>query len=538
MPSIQLVADLPGHTSPAWCITFNPTRPLFATCSTDKTIRMYSYSLPAPSSTSTSSHSQPHLPPITKLSSQTSISESESQSQISYHLPNLESPKPQINLVSEISSGHSRTVRWISWAPSGNTFASASFDSTVKIWEEIGDDDDDDVEEEEFSGVYRNKLNDDVDVDMEDLDGQGDEEDVGEMGEEEEKDKKEWKEWECVTTLEGHESECKNVGFSHDGGLLASCSRDKSVWVWEVQPDDDFECIAVMMEHNQDVKCLAWHPKEEILASASYDSTIHLMFDDPDGDWCPFQKLYPKLSAAPLFLSLPTPANLPNTSANYLNTSSPPSQDLNTTTSESDKTSTPSGQSSINGQTQLDHSPLSALYPTEEEKAAAALHIPPLLEDETVWCLSWSPCGKYLASGGDRGGIRIWTRNGSNPDSQLIETLHTSAHSSPCFSLSWGMASKDDSNNLGLLISAGGDGRIIIRQITKSTRSSQNISSVDQDTSRQSGISMNPICAIKDAHGVSDVNCVAWCDRQDGRGKGMFGSVGDDGGVKIWRVVR
>ncbi|EIW68121.1 hypothetical protein TREMEDRAFT_33145 [Tremella mesenterica DSM 1558] len=484
MPSIQLVADLPGHTSPAWCITFNPTRPLFATCSTDKTIRI--------------------------------ISESESQSQISYHLPNLESPKPQINLVSEISSGHSRTVRWISWAPSGNTFASASFDSTVKIWEEIGDDDDDDVEEEEFSGVYRNKLNDD-----------------------EEKDKKEWKEWECVTTLEGHESECKNVGFSHDGGLLASCSRDKSVWVWEVQPDDDFECIAVMMEHNQDVKCLAWHPKEEVnLASASYDSTIHLMFDDPDGDWCPFQKLYPKLSAAPLFLSLPTPANLPNTSANYLNTSSPPSQDLNTTTSESDKTSTPSGQSSINGQTQLDHSPLSALYPTEEEKAAAALHIPPLLEDETVWCLSWSPCGKYLASGGDRGGIRIWTRNGSNPDSQLIETLHTSAHSSPCFSLSWGMASKDDSNNLGLLISAGGDGRIIIRQITKSTRSSQNISSVDQDTSRQSGISMNPICAIKDAHGVSDVNCVAWCDRQDGRGKGMFGSVGDDGGVKIWRVVR
>jgi hypothetical protein len=94
-------------------------------------------------------------------------------------------------LASELTTGHRKTVRSVAWAPSGKTLAAGSFDSTVSIWERAGGED-------------------------EDLEGGND------SGE-----------WECVTTLEGHESECKSVAYSSDGGLLASCSRDKSVWIWE-----------------------------------------------------------------------------------------------------------------------------------------------------------------------------------------------------------------------------------------------------------------------------------------------------------------
>lgn len=127
----------------------------------------------------------------------------------------------------ELTKSHTRTVRSLSWSPRGRMLATASFDSTVGIWCRVTEEGIDDGEESE-----------------------GDE-DEGE--------------WECVSTLEGHESEVKSVVWSHDGTLLATCGRDKSVWIWEVTPGgEDFECVAVLMDHTQDVKQVAWHPTEEV----------------------------------------------------------------------------------------------------------------------------------------------------------------------------------------------------------------------------------------------------------------------------------
>lgn len=56
--------------------------------------------------------------------------------------------------------------------------------------------------------------------------------------------------------------------------------------------------------------------------------------------------------------------------------------------------------------------------------------------------------------------------------------------------------------------------------------------------SSTTGIQHRQIASLENSHGVSDVNCVAWCPTQvmQRTGAAMFATCGDDCTVRVWRL--
>lgn len=403
---IELITSIHAHTDKAWSVACHQTLPLLATASSDKTSRIY------------------------KLSS-------------SQNFP----------LVATLADTHKRSVRTVSFKPqlvsTDEDFidlpalASGSFDATISIWG---------IEEPE--GL---EGGDDVDIDYDDDNESENENGNGNGKAVDRAQKREMdlltspeNEWNLMALIEGHENEVKAVAWNWSGRYLASCSRDKTVWIWETDPEtlEEFECVSVLSDHDQDIKHIVFHPQHNLLASSSYDDTVRLYNqDDDDDDWSCVAIL--------------------------------------------------NGHQGTVWCSAFEH-------PNSSSSREGRIRIVSASDDATVRV--WATTSSVEQTKLDNA-LPSSIKRGSAEQEWVLELTLPSVHTFAVYSVAW-------SSSSGRIASAGADGQLAIYK------------EIDGVWTVES--------TLQGAHGVHEVNCVAWCTMATG--EEILATCGDDGYVNLWRL--
>ena len=77
-----------------------------------------------------------------------------------------------------------------------------------------------------------------------------------------------------ITGVLCHTDAVQDVAFNEQGTLLASCSSDLSIKVWEFE--GDYTCIKTMHGHDHNVSAVIFVPAGDRIVSCSRDKTIKI----------------------------------------------------------------------------------------------------------------------------------------------------------------------------------------------------------------------------------------------------------------------
>ena len=376
---------------------------------------------------------------------------------------------------STIAGGHKRSIRSCAWKPNSvgeSVLATGSFDASAGIWRRW----------EEGAGKGEAAREVDFTSGLAGGDGTGEEED---------------EEWRFAVVLDGHDSEIKSLGFAPTAPLLATCSRDKSVWIWEELEDDNFETVAVLQEHEGDVKCVAWSPVEELLASGSYDDEIRLWREDVD-DWacCAVLKGHGGTVWCVEFEGAETVGALAKTEG-------------------------------------LDNAQKALL----DSRESAGPRLASCSDDKTIRIWRRIPKDKPAEPTGQGKMPTIW-KNKDFDEEWVEEVKLPQVHERAVYALSW-------SKKTGKIVSTGSDGKIVVYEERWLASSSEDVEMKDapeavEEAEKTPVTEWVVVAVAENAHDVFEVNHAVWAPRADKDkrfdGEEVIVTTGDDGEVKVWTL--
>lgn len=153
-------------------------------------------------------------------------------------------------------SGHQDLVNSVSYSRDGRTIASASSDTTVKLWQRDG----------KLLKTLVGHQDSVIDVAFSpqgDLIASAGEDNVVKL----------WTiKGKLVDTFKGHRGSVHQVIFSPQGNLIASAGEDKTVRLWNRQG----KLVDILLGHSQEVLAVAFSPDSRIIATGDRSGTLRL----------------------------------------------------------------------------------------------------------------------------------------------------------------------------------------------------------------------------------------------------------------------
>ncbi|XP_076317246.1 cytosolic iron-sulfur assembly component 1 [Tachypleus tridentatus] len=281
---LREIVCLQGHGDRVWCVAWNPQGSLLASCSADKTIRIWA------------------------------------QKDENWICKTI------------LTEGHQRTIRSVAWSPCGSMLASTSFDATTCIWDKKSgqfectatlEGHENEVKSVAWSasGKFLATCSRDKSVWIWDVSDDDEYECVSVLNSHSQDVKKvlwhpqkeilasagydntiklfkeDGDDWCCFASLESHESTVWSIAFDHFGKRLASCSDDKTIKIWkEYLPgnsegiitnrvDPVWKCVCTLSGfHPRTVYDINWCPISELIVTAGGDDAIRLFQEENSSD--------------------------------------------------------------------------------------------------------------------------------------------------------------------------------------------------------------------------------------------------------------